>query len=131
VEVVVDVVELDALKDRVAGRYDQSPGSDLDGMLEDLRAALGSSGLFSELRLRKTGSPRHLVEARCAPSSANVTPATIRAELERVWQEQLRYDDFAAHAVEHTASALIFDFLTVARSAGMYMTGLIIVELAG
>jgi hypothetical protein len=126
---MVDVVELDALKDRVCARYDQSPGSDLDGMLDDLRIALGGSGLFRDLRLRKTGSPRHLVEARCARSSADISPSMIRAELERAWQEQLRYDDFAAHAVQQTPTAVIFDFLTVARSAGMYMTGLIVVEL--
>jgi hypothetical protein len=31
----------------------------------------------------------------------------------------------------HTARPVIFDFITVSGSAGMYMRGLIIVELGG
>lgn len=127
--VVANVVELEALKDKVHEGYYQSPGGDLDGMLDDIGNALHRSGYFSGPRLRKTGSRHHLVEAQVRRSSPNISPAMIRAELERLWEEDLRYDDYAAHAFDQTDKAIVFDFLTVAREARMYMTGMIVVDL--
>ena len=125
----MDFAELEALKDKVNERYDQSPGGDLDGMLADMRSSLANSGFFSEPRLRKTGNRLHLVEAHCKVSSPNITPIMVRSELERMWLEELRYDDFEAHALGRTPTSVVLDFLTVARSARLYVTGLIIVDL--
>jgi hypothetical protein len=125
----MDVVELEALKDRVNERYIQSPGGDLDGMLDDMKASLSRSNMVADLRLRKTGSRHHLVEAHCRRASPLISVAQLQAELARIWEEELRYDDFAAHAFDITNSTVVLDFLTVARSAKLYMTGMIIVDL--
>lgn len=127
----MNVVELEELKDKVAAQYHQSPGGDLDGMIVDIRTALDKSGLLTTHRVRKTGSIHHLVEAHCRRVSPDITVQQLQAELERVWEEELRYDDFAAHAFDTTPAALVLDFLTVARSARLYVTGMIIVELVG
>lgn len=123
------VDELHALKVRVAGAYYESPGGDLDGMLRDMSEFIGRSGLFLPPVVRKTGSRSHLVEARCTPASAQTPVARLADEVERIWTNDLRYDDFAAHALTITDSSIVLDFLTVARSARLYVTGMIIVAL--
>jgi hypothetical protein len=123
------VDELNALKTRVAGAFYESPGGDLDGMLTDLEEFIGRSGLFLPPAVRKTGSREHQIEARCSPVSSHTPVVRLADEMERVWMDDLRYDDFEAHALLITDTAIILDFLTVARSARLYVTGMIIATL--
>jgi hypothetical protein len=123
------VDELHALKVRVAGAYYESPGGDLDGMLRDMSEFIGRSRLFLPPVVRKTGSRTHLVEARCKPAIPLTPIARLADEVERIWSDDLRYDDFAAHALTITDRSIVLDFLTVARSDRLYVTGMIIVDL--
>ena len=121
--------ELTALKTRVAGAYYESPGGDLDAMMRDIGEHISHSGLFLPPVVRKTGSPAHQLEARCAPVSPQTPVPRLVDELERVWSSELRYDDFAAHALIITDDAIVLDFLTVSRSSRLYLTGMLIVTL--
>lgn len=122
------LAELRRLKVRVAREYHQSPGGDLDGMLADITAALGRSGLFTAPLVTKTGGQEHLVEARCALIGNGTDAAQVASELERIWQDELRYDDFEAHAVLITDDSIILDFLTIAVAPRLYVTGLVVVD---
>jgi hypothetical protein len=124
----LSIEDLDALKTRVATAYHQSPGGDLDAMGRDIASALRRCGLFMPALVGKTGGRIHLVEARCAPAHPSLSAARIASELQRIWLDELRYDDFEAHALLITPSAVHLDFLTVARAARLYVTGIIMVE---
>ncbi len=124
----MNAAQLQQTKLRVAEAFSESPGCDLDGMLDDIRHALDRSGLFTGISGRKTGSRRHLVETRCRTLPI-ATPRHALVELNRVWLEELRYSDFEAHAFMAAERALVLDFITAARSARLYVTGLIIVDL--
>jgi hypothetical protein len=129
--ITMRIEDLEALKERVAAGFNESPGGDLDAMGQDIAAAMRRSGLFTPVMVGKTGGHIHLVEARCGLVEQSTPAARIAAELQRIWLHELRYDDFEAHALLIAPHAVYLDFLTVAREARMYVTGIIKVERRG
>jgi hypothetical protein len=125
----MDPAQLEQIKTRLAKEFFQSPGGDLDAMLCDIRGVLDRSGLFTDIVTRKTGSREHLINVRCQTASSSISPRQVAEELFRAWQEELRYDDYAAHAIVPTESSITLDFVTATAQARLYVTGLVVVVM--
>ena len=124
----LELPELEQLKERVAGQYQECMIGDLEAMIADCLRAVEASPLFTSVVIRKTGSPVHQIEVECQPRNPATPPATIASELTSLWLEQLCYDDFEAHAIITTDHSVVLDFLTVARGPRLFATGMIVVR---
>ena len=122
----LDLPDLEQLKERVAGQYQETMIGDLEGLIADCRA-IEASPCFDAVAIRKTGTPVHQIEVECQPANSAILPGTLTEEITRIWLEQLRYDDFEAHAIVMTDDAIVLDFLTVARGPRIFATGMIVV----
>jgi hypothetical protein len=126
----VDACELERIRERIVQQCMASPGSDLELMMTEATASLGRSALLRDTSARKTGGSTHLIEVRCYPAAPSLTREAIMAEIEQLWLDELRYDDFAAHTIELTSQHGILDFLTVARAQRLYLSGMIVAHFA-
>lgn len=124
----LDPSELEQLKERVADQYQETNIGDLEGMIADCLREVEASPLFTSVAIRKTGSPVHQIDVECRAADPATAPETLAGELTRIWLEQLRYDDFEAHAIIMTEHAIVLDFLTVARGPRIFATGMIVVD---
>jgi hypothetical protein len=124
----LDLPELEQLKERVAGQYQECMIGDLEAMIADCLRAVEASSLFTSVTIRKTGSPVHQIEVECQPRDRATPPAAIAAEITTIWLEQLCYDDFEAHAIIATDPSVVLDFLTIARGPRLFATGMVIVR---
>lgn len=127
----LDLAELEQLKERVAGRYQECTIGDLEAMIADCRRAVEASPFFTSVAIRKTGTPVHQIEVACQLRDPATPPATITTALTTIWLEHLSYDDFEAHAILTTDTAIVLDFLTVARGPRLFATGMIVVRDVG
>jgi hypothetical protein len=126
----MDPAQLERIKTRLAEQFHQSPGGDLEAMLDDIRAALTRSTLFADITTRKTGSREHLIEVRCQTASSTIAAHQVAKELHRVWQEELRYDDYAAHLIIPADTTMTLDFVTATAEARLWLTGMIVVAMS-
>ncbi len=124
----LDLPDLEQLKERVAGQYQETMIGDLEGMIADCRRAIEASPSFSTVAIRKTGTHVHQIEVECHPANSAILPGTLMEEITRIWLEELCYDDFEAHAIVMTDDAIVLDFLTVARGPRIFATGMIVVK---
>lgn len=124
----LDLAELEQLKERVAGQYQETTIGDLEAMIADSRRAIEASPILAFGGIRKTGTPVHQIEVECRPRDPATPPETIATEISRIWLEQLCYDDFEAHAIDTNDDAIVLDFLTVARGPRIFATGMIVVS---
>jgi hypothetical protein len=124
----VDADELERVKERIAEQFTASPGSDLEAMMRAMTLSLEQSPMLRNVVARKTGGHAHLIEVECQLATSALALDAALAEIERIWLEELRYDDFAAHAIEQTDEHAIFDFLTAARDQRLYLSGMIVVR---
>ena len=108
--------ELERMKARIAERYSASPGGDLAAMMAEMTASLERSPMLRDATARKTGGHTHLIEVQCHAAVSYLPQAAIMAEIERLWQDELRYDDFEAHTIELTDDCGILDFVTATRA---------------
>jgi len=120
------VDELERVKGRITDGFRASPGSDLAAMMAEMIASLERSPLLRAATARKTGGRAHLIEVQCHRATPDLAPDTIMAEIERLWLEELRYDDFEAHTIELTDEHGILDFVTVTRDQRLYLSGMIV-----
>lgn len=125
----LDQAELEQLKERVAGQYQECTIGDLEALIADCLRAVKASPLFTSVAIRKTGTPVHQIEVECQPRDPSTLPDAIANEITRIWLEQLCYDDFEAHAIITTDQAIVLDFLTVARAPRIFATGMIVVGM--
>ncbi len=79
----------------LAGGY-PSADDNLLGMEMDFTAFLGGSDLLDDVQVRRTTDPGCLLTATCRTS---VSASEATAELERIWEDHLRYEWFEAHEV--------------------------------
>lgn len=121
--------DLERLRDRLAQQLTPSPGGDLQAMIDDIVAALGRSPLLSGVTARKTGGHEYHLQAACRPASEGLDPWLVMEEVARIWAEELRYDDFEAHAVTIEDGIGLLEFLTGTSDPPLYLSGLIVVEL--
>ena len=124
----LDLPELEQLKQRVAGQYQESMIGDLEAMIADCLQAVEASPLFTSVAIRKTGTPVHQIEVECQPRDPATPPNTITTALTTIWLNQLCYDDFEAHAIITTDTSIVLDYLTVARGPRLFATGMIVVR---
>ena len=124
----LDLAELEQLKERVAGQYRETTIGDLQAMIADSRRAIEASPILAFGGIRKTGAPVHQIEIECQPRDPATPPETITSAITQIWLEQLRFDDFEAHAIDTTDDAIVLDFLTVAREPRLFATGMIVVS---
>ena len=124
----LDPPELEQLKERVAGQYQECMIGDLEAMIADCLRAVEASPLFTSVAIRKTGSPVHQIEVECQPRDHATPFGAITNEITTIWLEQLCYDDFEAHAIITTNQSIVLDFLTVARGPRLFATGMIVVR---
>lgn len=125
----LDLAELEQLKERVAGPYQECTIGDLEAMIADCLRAVGASPLFTSVAIRKTGTPVHQIEVECQPHDSATSPDAITNALKTIWLDQLCYDDFEAHSIITTDHAIVLDFLTVARGPRLFATGMIVVGM--
>lgn len=127
----LDLAELEQLKERVAGQYQECSVGDLEALIADCRRTVEASPFFASVAIRKTGTPVHQIEVECQPRDPAARPGAITSTLAAIWLEQLCYDDFEAHAIITTDHAIVLDFLTVARGPRLFATGMIVVRGIG
>jgi hypothetical protein len=126
----LDLVALERLKKRVAAQYRETTIGDLETMIVESRRAVEASPLFASAVVRKTGTRYRQIEVECRLANRLTPHRRIAAEITRIWLEELRFDDFEAHAVAATDTAIMLDYLTVARAPRLYATGMIVVSLS-
>ncbi len=124
----LDLPELEQLKERVAGQYQECTVGDLEVMIADCLRSVEASPLFTSVAIRKTGTPVHQIEVECQPRDPATSNEAIAAEVTSIWLEQICYDDFEAHAIITPDHAVVLDFLTVARGPRLFATGMIVVR---
>ncbi len=126
----MDASELERVKGRVPDGFHASPGSDLAAMMAEMIASLERSPLLCAATARKTGGHAHLIEVQCHPATPDLPREVIMDEIERLWLEELRYDDFEAHTIELADEHGILDFVTVTRDQRLYISGMIVAHFA-
>jgi|GEM_PF-6737808 len=124
----LELAELEQLKERVAGQFQECMIGDLEAMIADCLRVVSASPLFTSVAIRKTGSPVHQIEVECQSRNPATPPTAIAQELTSLWLEHLCYDDFEAHAIITTDRTTVLDFLTVARGPRLFATGMIVVR---
>jgi hypothetical protein len=124
----LDLPELEQLKQRVSGQYQECMVGDLEAMIADCLRAVEASPIFTSVAIRKTGTPVHQIEVECQPRDSATPPETIANALQTIWLNQLCYDDFEAHTIITTETSTVLDYLTVARGPRLFATGMIVVR---
>jgi hypothetical protein len=124
----VTVEALEDLRYRIADGFAPSPGSDLEAMMTEICDSLRRMPHLTAIVARKTGGHTHHIEVECSPIGAGMPADTLIAAIERVWDDELRYDDFSAHSIDLTNERGVLDFLTATRAERLYLSGMIVIR---
>src|SRR5437867_6564621 len=121
--------ELTYVKRKIMAQSVPSSGHNLEGMMIDFQHSLEQSRLLTRVRVKKTGDPGCMIEATCQPAANTLTIPEIIAEVERLWMEELRYQEFEAHALVRADYHESLEFVTESGPGGFYVTGRIAVDI--
>ena len=126
----MNATEFKTAKKRIMREYRPSSRGNLVGKLADFSHYLEQSRVIIPTRVRKTADIGCRLEATCRPRSPSAAAAEIAAELERIWLEDLRYEDFGVHTMSRSDQEVCLDFITLMEDAGLYVAGCIVVAIA-
>lgn len=123
--------EFRAARARIMQAYAPYSSENLGAMIADCRTYVNQSLLLRAARrkIKKTGDRAAMFVLWCERTADGVPPASIAAELERVWLSDLRFDG-EAHLVEQRAEGICLDFVTWWEGPdGSYVTGTFVVAV--
>src|SRR5690242_20029637 len=82
----------------------------------DIEHYLEQTGLFSGIRLKKTGEPERALFVTCQISDSSIAPGLVTEKLAQLWKEApLGYGgEYDAYEFQHNAEQLQMRFVTVA-----------------
>lgn len=101
-------------------------GANLSGFEVDLVHALSRTDMFQHVTSKRTDDGTCKLIATCSSTTSD-TEAVVTA-LQRVWNDEMRYAHFEAHALHRSADSVILRFVTRSgnKSGDLCVTGKII-----
>jgi hypothetical protein len=121
--------ELETVKRQVMSRNRPATSGELEGVIIDASYFLEQSGILDVRKIKKTGDTASMLQVVCRPISQVVAGEKLVSEVERVWLEEICFQDFEAHALEVSKENAHLDFVTVSQGSNHYYTGRITVNL--
>jgi hypothetical protein len=116
--------DLSVEKRRVVASATPSGGDDLLGMAMDVDVCLADSDLLDpdSVHVYRTTDPERLIAGSCSPAQGVSTDAAAE-EIERIWNDKLRYPYFEHHELSTEAGMRVLEFVTQTGPTGIYVTG--------
>lgn len=101
-------------------KNNQSSGYDLQGFCIDVEAFLEDGEMLSDIKVEITDDVNALLLATCNYNK-NFSQSEIINEIEKIWLESLRYQEFEIHSHEILDGKINFYFCT--KSGPLGVTG--------
>ncbi len=95
-----------------------STGDNLLGFEIDIESYLEMSETFKGIRVSRTGDTNCLIVAKCKYASTT-TPDEVAKELEEIWMDSLRYQEFEKHVCKIQERTVVFYFCTTSDHLGV------------
>ena len=96
----------------------RNTGDNLLGFEIDMDAFLEDSDLFEWIDIKQTGNDDCMLYAKCKLKTG-ISIAQARKDVCRIWEDNLRYTEFAEHLLEDTSNGFVFHFVTTAPRLGV------------